>query len=89
MNLFARQRGKTKARAATLQCGYDFGNVIANQTEASIFGVLFNNATERKLRVARHGVGFVEDDEFNSAREELAGAGEFFDFIANDLTKKF
>jgi hypothetical protein len=86
-NVLGRQRGEPKAGAATLQGGNDFGHVIANQAEARVPGVLFNDAAQGELGVVRHGVGFVENNELDARGKELLRAGEFFDFVANDLER--
>jgi hypothetical protein len=87
MNLVPGQGRKAKSRASTLQGGNDFTHVVANEAKASVFGVLFNDATKGKLRIVRHGIGFVENDELDTAVEELASTSKFFDFIANDLSR--
>lgn len=97
--MLALQRSESKPCAAALQGGDNFGNVIANETKASVLGVLFNDPTECELRVRCHGVGFVKDNKFNIGRrsirstvafrcrllKELLRPGKFFDFVANHV----
>ena len=63
------QGSESESRTTTLQGGDNFGDVISNQTKAAIFGVFFHDATQGELCVARHGVGFVKNNELDARCE--------------------
>jgi hypothetical protein len=87
LNLGLGQGRKTKAGTTGLKGRNDFANVVANETKASIFGVLFNDSSQGKLGVTRHGVSLIKNNQFDALVEELFGASKFFDFVTNDLIR--
>lgn len=50
-NLLLAQRTETKARTSGLQCRYDLGQVVADQTEANVLGVLLHDSSQGILCV--------------------------------------
>ena len=77
-DLVAAEGGEAEAGATGLERGDDLGHVVADEAESGVLGVLLDDAAEGELRVVGHGVGLVEDD-------ELAGASELLDLVADDV----
>lgn len=76
---------EAEAGATGLEGGDDLGHVVADEAEPGVLGVLLDDAAEGELCVVGHGVGLVEDDELDALVEELAGAGELLDLVADDV----
>lgn len=60
------QGRKPKARATRLNCGNDFGHVVANDAKAHIFSILFNDSSECILSSLCHVIRLIQDDQFES-----------------------
>ena len=84
-DLIAAEGGEAEAGATGLEGGDDLGHVVADEAEPGVLGVLLDDAAEGELRVVGHGVGLVEDDELDALVEELAGASELLDLVADDV----
>lgn len=78
-----------------MNCGREFIDVITNDAETDVASVFFNDSlaqTQRDgtsskgvLSLERHGVCFIEDDQFEGGTEYLACARECFDLFSHDV----
>ena len=84
-DLIPAEGGEAEAGATGLEGRDDLGHVVADEAEAGVLGVLLDDAAEGELGVVGHGIGLVEDDELDALVEELAGAGELLDLVADDV----
>ena len=74
---------KAETGASTLQRGDNLADIIANEAESSILGVLFDYSTKRELSVVCHGIRFIQNNQFDTAVEKLASTCKFLDFVAH------
>jgi len=68
--------------------------IVCYDAEAGVCGVFFHDSTKSHLGCGSHGIGFVEDDEFECCKggfgvrglweggEDLFGAAEGFDLFS-------
>ena len=79
-------RGKwteSEASASGLQGGDDFGQIIADDTEASVFSEFLNYSSQSILRILRHGIRFIKNNKFEAGMENCPCAGEVEDFATD------
>ncbi|EJK74657.1 hypothetical protein THAOC_03657 [Thalassiosira oceanica] len=79
------ERREPESRAPALQRGDDLADVVAYQAEPCVLRVLLDDPAQGELGVARHGVGLVEYYKLDPLVEELAGAGELLDLVADGV----
>tara|TARA_B100000767_G_C19615499_1_gene471735 strand:- start:597 stop:881 length:285 start_codon:yes stop_codon:yes gene_type:complete len=79
------ERGEAKSSTSTLQRRNHFAHVVSNQTKPSVFGVLFDYPPQRELRIFRHRVALVQNDQFEPLAAEPHSAGEGLDLIAHHV----
>ena len=73
----------------------DSADVVADQAELGRPAFFLHRSSQRRLGVAGHGVGLVEDDDFERRAWTAVGSAaadgllsEVFHFFTNDLVKK-
>ena len=72
--------------APRLERGDHLRDVVADEAEAGVLGVLFDDSTKRELGVFGHGVALVEDDELEpGVRAETHGGRERADLVPHDV----
>ena len=79
------ERREPEPRASRLQRRDDLRDVVSDEAEARVFRVFFNDATQRELRVFRHAVALVEDDELEPGRVEAHRGREGLDLVPHDV----
>ena len=72
-----------------LQRQFDFAYVIANETELHIIAAHLQEVFERLLRVFRHIIDFIEDDEFVSDFKQILGSNKLVDLVADSVDPAF
>ena len=85
LDLWHGQRREAEPRAPTLNGWNNLVHVVADDAESDILGVLLDHSTQRRLGSCGHHVGFVQNDEFVSLREESACFGKVLDLFSNDV----
>ena len=70
---------------STLDSGDNLVDIVANDTEPDVLGILFYHPSKRSLGSLSHHVCFIEDDELEALREEGSRLGELLDLLANDV----
>ena len=58
-HLLLGEGSESESGASRLQGRNDLGQIVANQTEASVFGVFLDDAPKSVLSVRRHGISLV------------------------------
>jgi hypothetical protein len=97
--LIYRRFNDEEERYATLTPGGerfdDSADVVADQAELGGPAFFLHRSSQRRLGVTGHGVGLVEDDDFERRAWTAVGSAaadgllsEVFHFFTNDLVKK-
>ena len=79
------QRRESEPRTPALHRGYNLANVVADDAESHILGVLLNHATQSGLCGCRHHVRLIEDDELVAFSKEGACLSKLLDLSANNV----
>lgn len=69
--------------------GDNLVDVVTDDAEADVFGVLFDNASKGSLGLLRHHVGLIQNDEFVSFGKQRSCFGELFDLFPDDIYATF
>jgi hypothetical protein len=83
------QRRKPESRASTLNRRSDLPNVIADDTEPDVLGVLLDYSSKSSLCGSCHLIRFIQDDEFVRGGEESACFGELANEIPDGVDAAF
>ena len=70
---------------STLDRRDDLVDVVANDTESEVLCVLFDDTPKHSLDSGGHHISFIEDDEFETSREQCSRLGKVLDLLANNV----
>ena len=80
-------RGDADEEGAGADGGDDAGGAVRDEDQAHVVAVFLHCASEGGLGVAREGVGFVDDDDFEAlfgVHVDLLGLRDFFEEFLDD-----
>ena len=83
--LYYGERRESEPCTTTLDSGGDLIDIVADDAEADVLRVLFNDPAECCLGLLGHHVGLVENNELKSFGEKCPCFRELFDLLSHDV----
>lgn len=83
------QRRESEPSTPALNGRDDLVNIVTDNAEADVFGVLFDDTSKGSLGLLRHHVGLIQNDEFVSLGKQRSCFCELFDLLSDNIYATF